>query len=59
MKPELSEEARRHVVEVSAANDLQEVQSTRASVVHQGGGGRKSRSTIIEEWIRNQPRTWI
>ncbi|KAI4282244.1 MAG: hypothetical protein L6R38_003076 [Xanthoria sp. 2 TBL-2021] len=58
MKPELSEEARRHVVEVSA-DDLQEVRSMRASVVHQGGGGRKSRSTVIEEWIRNQPRTWI
>ncbi|KAL8645597.1 MAG: hypothetical protein Q9226_007230 [Calogaya cf. arnoldii] len=55
MKPELSEDARRYVIEVSAG-DTAQVQSVRASIVP---GPRKSRSTIIEEWIRNQPRTWI
>ncbi|KAI4101526.1 MAG: hypothetical protein LQ339_005023 [Xanthoria mediterranea] len=56
-KPELSEDARRHVVEVSA-DDRQGVRSMRASVVQEPGGARKSSSTILE-WIRNQPRTWI
>ncbi|KAI4218213.1 MAG: hypothetical protein L6R36_009074 [Xanthoria steineri] len=56
-KPELSEDARRHVVEVSA-DDRQGVRSMRASVFQEPGGGRKSSSTILE-WIRNQPRTWI
>ncbi|CAL8582674.1 hypothetical protein XPA_008325 [Xanthoria parietina] len=56
-KPELSEDARRHVVEV-LADDRQGVRSMRASVVQEPGGARKSSSTILE-WIRNQPRTWI
>ncbi|KAL8993685.1 MAG: hypothetical protein Q9169_006162 [Polycauliona sp. 2 TL-2023] len=57
MKPELSsDEARRDVVEVEADDVVWEIRSTRASVVHEP---RNSRSTVVQEWIKNQPRTWI
>lgn len=70
LKPELpsSEEvgAIRHVVVVeglpsAAAEERRAEVDVRYSVREgvAGNRGRKSRQTIMDEWIKNQPRTWI